>query len=228
RWQRLQRSLLHGAISMAAFTFGATAVFSGVHSRLGVDVPGATAPAEASIFKPFNKRTVQEKLANLPAFMVVNRGGSPYLTRGMGEQLAVFYTNLDDARDVLQEMAQSPYYAKDARILVVGLDKAFDMCKAGQRSTGYKSRSGQEDMMSFKLHEDISGLDKAARLGLVDVQDLKGEVTVPVFYAEGLEVKRDGGMVKPLFMDPADLVKAWKKAAQSNKEMPGRPDVKVG
>lgn len=41
------------------------------------------------------------------------------------------------------------------------------------------------------------------------------------------QIKRDGGMVKPLFMDPADLVAAWKKAVASNPDMPATPTVKV-
>lgn len=34
-------------------------------------------------------------------------------------------------------------------------------------------------------------------------------------------------MVKPLFMDPADLVSAWKKAVAANPDMPATPTVKV-
>lgn len=34
-------------------------------------------------------------------------------------------------------------------------------------------------------------------------------------------------MVRPFFMDPADLVVAWEKAAKANPDMPKRPDVKV-
>ena len=34
-------------------------------------------------------------------------------------------------------------------------------------------------------------------------------------------------MVKPLFMDPADLVAAWQKAAARNSDMPATPKVKV-
>ena len=33
--------------------------------------------------------------------------------------------------------------------------------------------------------------------------------------------------MKPLFMDPADLVQAWKKAIASNPDMPATPTVKV-
>lgn len=33
--------------------------------------------------------------------------------------------------------------------------------------------------------------------------------------------------MKPLFMDPTDLVTAWKKAVASNPDMPATPTVKV-
>ena len=92
RWAAgARRSLLRGAASLATFTVGATAL-SGLSADLQhrlnaggdgatvVSMPGAMKSAEASVFKPFEKRTVEEKLANLPAFMVTNAKGSPYLS----------------------------------------------------------------------------------------------------------------------------------------------------
>lgn len=85
RWAGLRRSLAIGSASLATFTLGATAL-SGlsaeVQHRVGgaVSMPAAMLSAKASVWKPFNKRTVGEKLGNLPAFMVTNYKGSPYLT----------------------------------------------------------------------------------------------------------------------------------------------------
>lgn len=93
RWPKvLRRSLARGAGSLAAFTFGATTlsgVSAEVQHRLGTPIPGAVASARASIFKPISKRTVDEKLASVPAFMVTNYRGSPYLTPStkQGEQV---------------------------------------------------------------------------------------------------------------------------------------------
>ena len=73
----VRRCLARGAASLATFTFGATVV-SGLSAdwqhRLGgaVSVPAAMQSAQASVFKPFEKRSVEEKLGNLPAFMVTN------------------------------------------------------------------------------------------------------------------------------------------------------------
>lgn len=94
RWAAgARRSLVRGAASLATFTLGATALSglsADVQHRLNtaggesaatvVSMPGAMKSAEASVFKPFEKRTVEEKLANLPAFMVTNAKGSPYLS----------------------------------------------------------------------------------------------------------------------------------------------------
>lgn len=91
RWAGARRSLARGAASLATFTVGATALSglsAGVQHRLNsgdgaavvVSMPAAMKSAEASVFKPFQKRTVEEKLANLPAFMVTNDKGSPYLS----------------------------------------------------------------------------------------------------------------------------------------------------
>ena len=54
-------------------------------------------------------------------------------------QLAVFFTNLDDAKENLREMVQSSDYENEARIMVVSMEKAYTMVKAGPRSTGYVS-----------------------------------------------------------------------------------------
>ena len=82
---------------MATFTLGTTALSglsadvqhrlnSGDGAAAQVSMPGAMKSAEASVFKPFSKRTVEEKLATLPAFMVTNSKGSPYLSpTGPGE-----------------------------------------------------------------------------------------------------------------------------------------------
>lgn len=52
------------------------------------------------------------------------------------KKLAVFFTNLDDAKEMLREMVQSDAYAMDARILVVSMEKAYGMVRAGPRPTG--------------------------------------------------------------------------------------------
>lgn len=231
RWGGLRRTLARGAASLAALTFGATAL-SGTSAelqhRMGKTIPGATATARASIFKPFNKRSLEEKLATVPAFMVTNINGSPYLTPSFvpGEQLAVFFTNYDDANAMLKEMVQNPSYEKEARVLVVSMEKAYGMIRQGPRGTGFANEDGEEEYMAFKFEKDISSIPKARSLG-VKLPRAAASVDVPLFYAEGLQVKKDGGLVKPLFMDVGDLLDAWKKAAKRNPNMPAEPPVQV-
>lgn len=82
RWAALRRSVIRGMASLAALTLGTT-MLSGMsaeaQNRMGKSMPGALSTARASVFKPFSRRTVEEKLGNLPAFMVTNFKGSPYL-----------------------------------------------------------------------------------------------------------------------------------------------------
>ncbi|CAN0276727.1 unnamed protein product, partial [Laminaria digitata] len=190
----VRRCLARGAASLATFTFGATAV-SGLSAELqhklggAVSVPAAMQSAQASVFKPFGKRSVEEKLGNLPAFMVTNSKGSPYLTPNVegGHQMAVFFTNLADAQEMLREMVQNPSYAKEARILVVSMEKAYGMVKKGPVQTGYKNDEGREESMNFKLERDQHSVQKAMRLGL-EIDPSAMSVDIPVFFAEGLEV----------------------------------------
>ena len=62
----------------------------------------------------------------------------------------MFFTNLDDAKEMLREMVQSDSYAKDARILVVSMEKAYGMVRAGPRSTGYV-KSKRWSLVFFSL-----------------------------------------------------------------------------
>ena len=41
--------------------------------------------------------------------------------------------------------------------------------------------------------------------------------------AEGLVVEENSETIRPLYMDPRDLVAAWKKAAAQNAKMPREP-----
>ena len=85
RWARVRRSVALGAASFTAVLLGTTTVaglLAEVEEKLGgtVALPMAMKSAHASVLKPFSKRSVEEKLGNLPAFMVTNNKGSPYLT----------------------------------------------------------------------------------------------------------------------------------------------------
>ncbi|CAM9119021.1 unnamed protein product [Chrysoparadoxa australica] len=181
--------------------------------------------AEAAALKKYSKRTVKEKLANIPCFMIVNSGGQPFLTpSGTGEQQGVFFLSYADADQMLSEMLQIPGYAGDAKLYILSLDKAYDMVKAPPRGTGYLNDDGKEEVMMFRFHESVQSRDAFLEYGkLSDVED----VAVPVFYAEGMTLRRDGTDVRPLFLEAKDLVDTWFAAARKDPSMSKTPTIKV-
>lgn len=73
---------------------------------------------------------------SLPSLIAPPNPRPPPLCWSFAQQLAVFFTNLADAKEMLREMVQAPAYKLDARILVVSMEKAYSMVKAGPRPTG--------------------------------------------------------------------------------------------
>lgn len=55
----------------------------------------------------------------------------------------------------------------------------------------YQREDGREETMDFKLERDMHSFYKARKLGL-NVSPATVNTPIPVFYAEGLEVRRDG------------------------------------
>lgn len=56
------------------------------------------------------------------------------------------------------------------------------------RTPRYQNNEGVDEMMDFKLEPDMHSFQKARRLGL-DVSPAAANIDIPVFYAEGLEVR---------------------------------------
>ncbi|KAG5188144.1 Tic22-like protein [Tribonema minus] len=224
---RLKKRLAQVAAGFAVATAGAPALSQGIrsgHSTSGQVLSEVLMPsAEASVFKKFNQRTLKEKLANVPAFAIVNRGGNFYLNiKETGGQQGMFFTSFEDANDMLFEMLQSPGLNGDARILIIPLDKAFDMIKH-PRATGMVNDMGQPETIEFRFHEAVHPREK---MELYRVQDKQG-AAVPVFYAGGLTIVKEGVKVKPVFFDVKELLDAWFKAAKTDPNMPRVPDIQV-
>ncbi|CAM9124340.1 unnamed protein product [Phaeothamnion confervicola] len=228
--RKVQANILKGLISFAAFTLGAPVIGGAVRTHHGGDGAAVRAGvAEAGILtKRFDKRTLKEKLSNVPVFMVVSREGQPYLTPSPSDdsQMAVIYTCVEDAEEMTSEMLQSPYLRGQCRVLVMSLDKAYNLVSAPAKPMGGArgGRGGGADTLKYVFHPSVAGRERAAGLGLADaVRD----VPVPVYYAEGIQVVRNGVPVKPLFLDSRDLFDAWFRARRENPSMPRNPSVRV-
>lgn len=184
----------------------------------------------------YSKKTLSEKLAQVPVFAVTNASGQPYLANmdGSGSQVGLIFFSHDDALKMLTDMQKNPS-ASDARVYIMGLDKAYEMVKARPTPSGIRSSSGEELTMVFRFFPDsrqvkaAEVLSRGARPKLRARGDGGGVVDgVPVFVAKGLTVRKGKENVVPLFLNKEDLDAAWEKLRQANKDLPQNAHVVVG
>lgn len=211
---------------------------SSVHSMLGclsadeIDL-GSLLTAANPVMRveaaaKFSKKSLSEKLSQVPVFAVTNASGQPYLAKmdGSGSQIGLIFFSHLDALNMLKDMQKNPG-ASDARVYIMGLDKAYEMVKAKPTPSGIRGSSGEELTMVFRFYPDSRQV-KAAD-GLIRKLRLKqGVEGVPVFVAKGLTLRKGGETVVPLFLTKEDMDTAWAKLKETNKDMPSSAQVTIG
>lgn len=176
----------------------------------------------------FSKKSVSEKLSQVPVFAVTNASGQPYLANmdGSGSQIGLIFFSHLDAMKMLKDMKKNPG-AADARVYIMGLDKAYEMVKAKPTPSGIRGSGGEELTMVFRFFPDSKQV-KAAEGLQRKLRIRSGVEGVPVFVAKGLTLRKGNESVVPLFLTKEDLDAAWSKLRESNKELPNSASVVVG
>jgi len=177
--------------------------------------------AEAFSLKPFSRRTLKEKLASVPCFLVCNQQGSPYLVPlETGFDVGVVFLDPADAEEMLQSMVQNPQTA-DARVLVMGLDKGLELVQSEPRRNG-------NHMLVFQFCPSVQQLKNAngfRKVGWKAILDQRPDkwrfgfnrqgvrnAGLPVFYCPDLRIAKGREMVKPVFFSMEDLYYAWDRS----------------
>lgn len=225
----LRAARVLGISAAAAVAAAATPPLASNLSARRADTQPACIMLDSAIAAPqYSKKTLSEKLSQVPVFAVTNASGQPYLANmdGSGSQVGLIFFSHLDALNMLKDMQKNPG-ASDARVYIMGLDKAYEMVKAKPTPSGIRGSSGEELTMVFRFYPDSKQV-KAAE-GLARKLRLRGGVDgVPVFVAKGLTLRKGGENVVPLFLTKEDLDAAWAKLRESNKELPGNAQVVVG
>lgn len=230
RMARLGRTM--GVSAVAAITAAAAAPILMRNEGLTLDTfaaaPTSILVEPANAAAKFSKKSVSEKLSQVPVFAVTNASGQPYLAKmdGSGSQIGLIFFSHLDAVNMLKDMQKNPG-ASDARVYIMGLDKAYEMVKAKPTPSGIRGSSGEELTMVFRFYPDSKQV-KAAE-GLQRKLRLRRSVEgVPVFVAKGLTLRKGNENVVPLFLTKEDLDAAWTKLRGSNKDLPQTASVVVG
>lgn len=185
-------------------------------------IPPAIAAAK------FSKKSVAEKLSQVPVFAVTNASGQPYLANmdGSGSQIGLIFFSHDDALNMLKDMQKNPG-ASDARVYIMGLDKAYEMVKSKPTPSGIRGPSGEELTMVFRFFPDSKQV-KLAENVLRKSRIRQAVEGVPVFVAKGLTLRKGSENVVPLFLTKEDLDAAWAKLRDTNKDLPAHASIEVG
>eukprot|EP00188_Purpureofilum_apyrenoidigerum_P002499 Plantae.Rhodophyta-Purpureofilum_apyrenoidigerum.ctg25580.p1 GENE.Plantae.Rhodophyta-Purpureofilum_apyrenoidigerum.ctg25580~~Plantae.Rhodophyta-Purpureofilum_apyrenoidigerum.ctg25580.p1 ORF type:complete len:250 (-),score=52.95 Plantae.Rhodophyta-Purpureofilum_apyrenoidigerum.ctg25580:164-889(-) len=180
------------------------------------------APALAGT--PYKFKSLTDKLAQVPVFLVTNASSQPYLANmEENHQVGLFFFSPEDASKMLQQMKGSSG-GEDARILAMSLDKAIEMVRAKPSPSGLKGQNGQDLYMVFRLYPDSTEVKNA---GKVLGRRSGASSQVPVFVVQGLVVRKGRESVQPLFFSKEDLDKCWDRLRAEDPKLPRQPNVEV-
>lgn len=175
----------------------------------------------------FSKKNLAQKLSQVPVFAVTNATGQPYLANNSnGEQVGLIFFSQEDALAMLKSM-QKTHQALEARIYIMGLDKAYRMVLSNASPSGIRGNLGQELKMIFRFYPDQKQVKNANALkkGLNPIESFKG---VPVFIAEGLTIRKGREEIIPIFLNKEDLENSWTSMCKYNPDQPLKPIIQVG
>jgi len=181
----------------------------------------------AAIGSKFSKKNLAQKLSQVPVFAVTNATGQPYLANNSnGEQVGLIFFSQEDALTMLKSM-QKTHQALEARIYIMGLDKAYRMVLSNASPSGIRGNLEQELKMIFRFYPDQKQVKNANALkkSLNPIESFKG---VPVFIADGLTIRKGRDEITPVFLNKEDLEESWASMCKYNPDQPLKPTIQIG
>lgn len=172
--------------------------------------------------------SLKERLGAVPAFYVVNARGSPYLLNreSEGVQECLIFMQPADAEALLSEMVQSSPSYSDARVLCVGMDRAFDLMRKPPVPTGNSNKAGKPLVLRYRLQPSAEAI-KASQKRLGPKSAVTKNEMLPCFINSKLTVPRRGTRATPVFLSLDDLEATWRSVApqKSGKTAPAQYEV---
>jgi len=152
-------------------------------------------PGKARSRMQWSKRTLQEKIAAVPAFMVCSKANNPYLEYRMTkdswlngnyepeyegdmgegggkgtttEMFAFMFVDYADAEELLREKVRSnPTAYGDAHVVAISWDRALRHAASGAMPTGHKDDKGEDLLMRYVFAPSAKAAKAASRLAPV-------------------------------------------------------------
>ncbi|KAL3922638.1 MAG: hypothetical protein SGPRY_004487 [Prymnesium sp.] len=149
-------------------------------------------------------------LERVPAFVVTNQQGLPYLTEIdiQGRRSGAVYLGVGEAAALLEDVRM---YDPNATLAIVPLARVYpDVSKSVSEAVAARdvvpqpSASATSDMRLFRL-QPLSD-ERAEEAALVP-----GSSSVPLFYIPSLVINVEGEERRPYFMRSTDLLSTWQR-----------------
>ena len=236
-WAEFRRVIVACLLSLQMLTGKVTqkmAQTAIVMASVGTMLP---APASANIFRKYAKLSPAQKLATTPLFFVSNSGGAPYLQEDVqsgnpNQRIVVYFMSSEDANEYLNEMAQgSPGNINEFRITAVSMEKIVNKIQARKQSR----KLGRFPMQNiYRIQPSSRQCNNAEKIvsstlkSGQSIADALEDVSIPMFAARGLVVRRGNGeAVTPYYFAYEDLKQDWDSLIAKGVSVPTNPPVEV-
>ena len=221
RYIKLARKSLVSSMATLSLLFSSGPTFSNPRMNQLSKIPTANAIS----LKPFSRRTLEEKLAPIPCYCIINPSGNLYLTSlPNGFDVGVIYTDYRDAEEALREMNQANEQAPDANILIITMDKALQLVRQPPRRNG-------NQILLYQLCPSLQQLKNTNTFHQLGWKGLRSSTTswkngfnrkmlkktgVPVYYSPSIVIRKGFENIRPIFFSMEDLNYAWERIAIKN------------
>lgn len=218
-------------IAAAASIIGSSILSTSMKSTIVL----GSAISSISIFPSYSKLSSTQKLSTTPLFYLANSGGHPYLQEDVqagkpDQRIVTYFMSSDDATEYIQEIAQgNPSNLNEFRIYTTTLEKVVNKIeqrkqsrKLGRYSVGtiLRIQPSRRQVQNAEIIEGNGNPVKGAK-------SLLG-VSIPMFCAEGMVLKRSGGEIFiPYYFCYEDLLDDWSKLKDSLQKSSMGPKVIV-
>ena len=172
--------------------------------------------ARAGVLRKYSKLSPTQRLATTPLFFLTNSQGLPFLqedvqTGNSDQRIVVYFMSSEDAYDYLDEMAQaSGSNANEFRVMATSMEKVVNKIQAKKQSR----KLGRYPVGTiFRIQPSLRQCENAEKVATnKKLQQKLKTMSIPMFTAKGLAIKRSSGeIVTPFYFSYEDLKDDWAK-----------------
>lgn len=162
--------------------------------------------------KKYHERSIEEKLSTIPVYIISNYSNSPYIFQQNEKQVCYLFVCPYDAEEMLEQLItnNSVKETKNIKIHSIHMGKAYELIKEliHLKSLEHTDEHIKRNMVYWKLIPS----KKQVQNSLIHLSfKEKSDFIFPVFYIDGVYIKKDKENIIPLFLSMEDLKSTFEK-----------------